>query len=78
MKRLALVLAVVATAVGANVMPVGAAVWCQDDPVIPLALPITYSVQTTANIRLGSHWIYAWAIVDGSSYQHAAATIGLG
>lgn len=78
MKRLLFALALGATAVGANVMPVGAAVWCHDDPNVPVALPVTYSVESTTTVQVGRHWVYAWALADGSSYQHAEATVGAG
>ncbi|MGH7903786.1 MAG: hypothetical protein ACREPA_06625 [Candidatus Dormibacteraceae bacterium] len=56
-----------------------AAVWCHDDPIVPIGLPITYNLNPVVRINLGRHWIQLDAIASGNrNFQRIAADLGLG
>lgn len=78
MKRLLLVLGMTVGLLVQGITTADAGFWCQDDPLIGIGLPITYSVTPTISADLLGQSLYINAILQGNQrYQRVAASIGI-
>jgi hypothetical protein len=76
-KKLLASLIVTAGFVAAGATSASAAVWCQDDPLVYVGTPITYSVNVSGSTSLLGGTTYNATVNGNSSRQQVAGGVGL-